>query len=244
MGFTVDLMNIATKFTPPTITSELDHFATTTSGVAVTSTTASFTPENNCLLVMFVGAINSTNDISSGMSVSGGGLTWTRRRISSQSGLYSFTFEIWTAPVTTAASMTVTISHAATSGTDPARIAAQIFSVTTYRVEDPVGAGFIGQQATTGAGSGTLSADPSWFSVVIAGRYWLDASSADTAATPGTGWTELYDHSTGPGGYGCLQTQWRGKSTSTSVDWDDVAVNGSAALGNCFLGGIEIKPET
>ena len=75
--------------------------------------TSSFTPANNSLLVAKFNCITLNAQLSA-VSIAGGGLTWTKRietkpDTSNGTNAYSYAV-IWTAPVTTGASMTVTVS--------------------------------------------------------------------------------------------------------------------------------------
>lgn len=69
-------------------------------GNSSTVTTASFTPPSGSLLVAAVVASSADDPV-----VSGGGLTWTRRVRNLDGGC-----ELWTAPVVTGASMTVSVA--------------------------------------------------------------------------------------------------------------------------------------
>src|SRR5688572_27167093 len=97
--------------------SRTDHInsevSDTSGGFSVAS--AAFTPPDNSLLVAVVGCI--FNDSLATTTVSGGGLTWTQRVASSAAGDggYNWRVEIWTAPVATGASMTVTNANASTA---------------------------------------------------------------------------------------------------------------------------------
>jgi hypothetical protein len=71
-------------------------------------------------------------------------------------------------------------------------------------------------------GSMTLSAAPTTDDFTVACRILFPTGSTDPSATPGSGWAESYD-TTGTGGYGGFETQWRPDgSTSATVVWVDV----------------------
>lgn len=192
-----------------------------------THVSGSFTPPNNSLLVAVYSKVGNGTYGSSVSSVSGGGLTWTKRLsvgpMYSNGGSppdYYLISEIWTAPVTTGSSMTVSASDGYASG-DQSYIL-QVVGYTAYDSSSPTGASVTRENlADTGALSITLSASPANTSEVIAGRARVDHSGYNTSATPGVGWTEIYDVSRG-GGYNDLQTQARSGSTSTTVAWVDV----------------------
>lgn len=199
-------------------------------------TTASFTPTNNSLLVAaHIGQMVSDTeaDISGRMSISGGGLTWTRqvfRNSVSGGGAWDTCISIFTAPVATGASMTVTatINTSSPSARDQYRNMLQVFEVLDS-------ARTFGTTAE-GNGSGgsnqsiTLSANTTTSSLVVASIACDDAAGA---ATPGSSWTEIREGSVG--GYG-MQTQYRLNASNTNVDWASV----TASFG-WIAGAIEIK---
>lgn len=210
--------------------SRTDHInskvSTTGTGNAVS---ASFTPPDNSLLVAVINPMchsSAGNVATANSSVSGGSLTWTKR-VSIDSGALGFSYshclEIWTAPVTTGGSMTVT--HANTldcDGADGRKTAFQIFSYTGYDTGTPTGALITGSALSDPTGALTLSGAPSTSSVVIASRSFQPDAASDVTATPGDGWTEIYDNASGAVGFSCLETQERTGSTSDSVAWTDI----------------------
>lgn len=185
-------------------------------------TTSAFTPENNSLLVAVVavmqdgGAQDPSDDIVISDSET---LSWTRRVNAGNTSSWSIGAAIFTAPVVTAASMTITVDLGALNahGYD-----VHVFSFTNYDTSTPTGATASGNTGTDGAASITLSGSPASTSQVI-GMVVADPNTA-TSILHGTGWTELYDYSNG--GLGS-ETEARGSSTSTSVGWDDVGVGGT-----------------
>ncbi|MEU6725459.1 hypothetical protein ABZ917_17265 [Nonomuraea wenchangensis] len=113
-------------------------------GEITSVTTASFTrPAAGSLLVAITGATSETAP-----TVSGGGLTWTRRVQRTGSDCFA---EIWTAPVTGSGSMTVTLGNLTAVGDFlPAAVGAiKVVSVAGQHPTNPIG--------TTG--SGTSSAN-------------------------------------------------------------------------------------
>ena len=88
-------------------------------------TSASFTPNNNSLLVAVGFGITTANGGMRGTDLTitdSAGLTWTSRAATTASPSWSYGIRIWTAPVTTGTSMTVSIDAGA-------------FSMEFYRLE-------------------------------------------------------------------------------------------------------------
>lgn len=182
------------------------------------SPTGSFTPPNNSLLVVVFDTVGYGSEAPN-IVPSGGSLTFTKQIdifnfMSGGPPNYWMQTRVFTAPVATGASMTLTVSSDSTL--------VHVFAYTNYDTSDPTGA-FVERQnpADTGALSLTLSGAPATTSEVLAGRSRVDYGGYNTTATPGSGWNELYDAQAG-GGYQDLQTQYRGDSTSTTVAWSDV----------------------
>jgi hypothetical protein len=203
-------------------------------------TTGAFTPADNSLLVCIVGCF--PNDGSSSPEpvftiTDSQSLTWTKRT-SSCGGItgtgYGLGMAIYTAPVTTGASMTITVD----AGTRVViEWAVHVLCYTGYDTGSPVGA--TAEDDTTkwtdGAAALTLSGSPASSSEVVAS--FLRAMNADSSVTPDGGWSEQYDvHVQFASGQ---QTQTRTGSTSTSVDWTDIAVTAAVAIS--IAAAIEIK---
>jgi hypothetical protein len=154
--------------------------------------TASFTPRNNSLLVAVVGG--AAEDGVPTVTVTGGGLTWTRRvNVNNNSSNFPswHTFsEIWTAPVTTGVAMTGTLS--VNRFTDGKFMV--VYQYTGHDSASPFGATATGfRDDATGRWSMNLSATPAVTSDVIATvaiNNW-DGTGSDNVSY-GTGWTELY----------------------------------------------------
>lgn len=188
---------------------------------------STFTPSNNSLLVAILMAEASTAAISTdAWSGAGGGLTWTRRRHTSNGGAFSCALEFFTAPVTTGASMTVTLSHAATGGDFWGCL--QVVEYTGHNVSSPIGAVAVGaHDLLQGAVAISLDTGPSTTSTVIAARGFAVDGGGSTTATPGIEWSEIYDTSIAAA-MG-LQCQDRSGSTSNAVNWDDVDTSGDTS---------------
>lgn len=202
-------------------------------------TTASFTPNNSSLLCVAAiggGASTSLANWAPTIADSLGTLTWTQR-ISVTRTLTGWTYgtRIWTAPITTGASMTVTIDH----GSEKIdALCVSVIDATGYDTSTPIGATASSNNIADGASSITLSASPASDSLVIA---WLDVemNTSGHATTPGTGWTELQDFGNATT-LGYLQSQERTGSTSTTVAWGDTHTGAGSFFG-ASGGALEIK---
>lgn len=207
-------------------------------------TTGAFTPSNNSLLVVGVGMQQEggTTEVSANMTISdSAGLTWTRRVNygSANTGGFNGQAVIWTAPVATGASMTLTLD----CGSDNAN--SYYVSAVDYTGYDTVSSiGSTGQNQQNSGISGppspascTLGANPATSSEVFA---FCAAGCTDGSFTPGAGWTEVHETGSPGGGYGSAQSQVRAGSTSTSVDWDSVRATGTA-LFNWVAVAIEVR---
>lgn len=206
-------------------------------------TSNSFTPSSSSLLVVAGGFIEnaSTTDPTTSFVISDSGShTWTQRvaQVVSPTSFPSLV-KIWTAPITTGASTTITLG---TSGRTAAFYACSVVCYTGYDTGTPVGA-----TGTNSKGSGftgppdpisiTLSGAPATTSEVF-GALCVDRDVAD--ATPGSAFTEIDDLMNTAGPWGGLETEVRTASASTTVDW----VNARGASGNIFnlvCGAIEIR---
>ena len=210
-------------------------------------TTSAFTPPNNSLLVVCgVGMVNGTPsaDPSGSFTMTGGGWTYTSRvSTGTNIGLDEFDvgIVIWTAPVTTGASMTLQIDAGATNMNFFA-IAAVAY--TGYDTSSPVGGtgSHIAGDGNPGSGDGaqsfTLSATPATTSEVFAGLI-IDHEGIGT--TPGSDFTEIYELQVG--GSGGLQAQIRTNSASTTVGWVDVHTGTGSTYKNAGA-AIEIEADT
>lgn len=155
-----------------------------------TTVTGSFTPPNNSLLVVGVCGLNSIQDTnSSNFTVSGGGLTWTSRLFSnSVNGGNHQWVGVYTAPVTTGVSMTVT----ATASSGAYDVVVAVVAYTGYDTSTPIGV--TGSNSWDAAQSGTLtynlSGTPAGTSEVIA---LYNALTPTSTMAAGTGWTNQYN---------------------------------------------------
>lgn len=181
-------------------------------GFNVTSiATAAFTPANNSLLV--VQACLQSSSFAS-LTISGGSLTWTLQKSSglSTDGFGHENF-IWTAPVGTGASMTVTVSGMAAGGEGVVDTA----YYTEYDTGTPVGATAAGAQAASGSPFNiTLSGAPALTSEVI-GCASGDTSGGASIIGVGSGFTTQF-HTNNANDIDSL-SETRIGSTSTTVGW-------------------------
>jgi hypothetical protein len=208
-------------------------------------TSSSFTPTNGSFLVAVYGGLcMGANHTESDISVSGGGLTWTKQVYEErlEGGWIAFV-SIWTAHVGTGASMTV--AAASSEAVDSYQGAyLTVTEYTGHELANPTGAFITGERTgTAGSWTLTLNRPPSANSEIIAG-ITLDnwATQADFIDT-GTGWTAILD-STGPINgelYGHVQVRPAG-STSTDVLWDDAATNGGTFIS--IAAALEIREAT
>ncbi|MGH9251406.1 MAG: hypothetical protein ACRD0W_18065 [Acidimicrobiales bacterium] len=197
--------------------------------------TSSFTPPNDSLLVVCVSMmrVSDSNDPSGAITCTGGGLTFTSRLAFGSSGqVFALGLRIFTAPVATGASMTIT---AGSGGIDTQHYAVSALGYTGYDTGTPTGTTGTDFEALSPDDSQSfdLSAAPASSSEVDA--FWeLDKDAAGT--TPGTGWTEISDLQTGTSGG--QQTEVRTGSTSTTVSLVDTNTGGS--IFKFIAGAIEI----
>lgn len=207
-------------------------------------TTGSFKPPDNCLLEIDVFWLTNggTSDDSANITITdslGSHLVYNVRANIGDPNYYASAMAKITAPVTTGATMTVTV---ASSNLPWVGANVDIVAYNNYNTGSPVGA--TASSITlppTGAGSLTLSSAPAAGSEVNA-SIWVKLNSVGTGViVKGSGWTELYNDSQGTN-YGlAYQTQVRSASTSTNVPWADTD-NAGAVAGSHPIGlAIEIK---
>ena len=203
-------------------------------------TTASFTPSDNSLLLVGVAAQQhqAGGDFSGTLTIADSvGLTWTSRKAVGAGTDFGTAARIWTAPVTSGTSMTVTVDCGAI---DIAWYMVTAVDYTGHNTGSPVGA--TGSLAkTSGFGTPevatiTLDAAPASSSEVF-GTIAAD-KGAPQAIVHGTGTTELFDLANTDWGDG--QSQVRSGSTSTSFVWDDVR-NTASALFDYAAVAVEVK---
>lgn len=205
----------------------------TSSGSPPSGTSTAFTPANSSLLVV-VGSIQGVNATPGTMSISDslGTLTWTARvgpTTPTASGDYYGRIACWTAPVTTGASMTVTVASSETTSGDDAHTNIVVLCYEGYNTGSPVG-GIISDNTTDDdARTITLSAAPATGDETVAFRM-RGGGLAAGGATPGSGWTEVADLNSAGAGYNDLQVMVRTGSTSDQVTWDDLNTGGGTSI--------------
>lgn len=208
-------------------------------------TTSSFTPPSNSLLVVaeaYVENSGSTTDPASALTISGGGWTYSSpASISSSPTSFPTTVKIWTAPVGTAASMTLTLGA---GGRSASFYAVSVVAYTGYDTGTSTGAVASGQQ--NGGFSGpptpasiTLGAAPSSTSEVFAAVAMDKTVLGVTPGSSPTVWTEVHDNMENTD-WGGLETEIRSGNASTSVSWDDLR-SGGGALFNFAAAAVEIR---
>jgi hypothetical protein len=151
--------------------------------------TAAFTPANDSLLVAFCFKTGTTTT----PVASGGSLTWTVRATMNwtDDDAAAARASIYTAPVTTGASMQV---QSSSSGDEGSGGFLQVFQVTGHNVATPV------RQVDTGGSSGSSTAPTANFaSALLSTSAYMAAymrnGSNDPGSTPPTNWTEVSDGS-------------------------------------------------
>jgi hypothetical protein len=160
--------------------------------------TGSFTPSDNSLLVAIVtGGLEYCYpaSVQASITLAGGGLTWTLRAAvptNDSGGQADNMCLIYTAPVTTGASMTVSVDR----GSDQFwPVAIHVIDYTGYNVSTPIGLVSTGVSAynenTTALSPMTISlggTSESTSEILAVG--W--ANHTTTAIATGSGWTQLY----------------------------------------------------
>jgi hypothetical protein len=206
------------------------------------ATTVAFTPPNNSLLVAYVSVTSfdgpPVDARGDDMTITdSAGLTWTRVI---DSGALSPTWDygaaIFTAPVTTGVSMTVTRFDA-----NVQYGWMSVYAYTGFDAADPVGATAYGTTTpATGAGSITLDAAPVATSDVLAFSSVSLGSGSWGLATPASGWITIAE--TGFDTWHDWHSQSRTGSTSASVNWDDLSSNGFTE--SAIMLAVEIREAT
>jgi hypothetical protein len=127
----------------------------TDTGASSAATSASFAPSNNSLLLVAYYSIVGVADQTAldSVSISGGSLTWTpQASVVGRQNDYQSAVKLWTALVTTGASMTAAVSGG--SGFETVGV----FQATGHNTSTPIGAiATSGTQDITGSHSYSLS---------------------------------------------------------------------------------------
>jgi len=159
-------------------------------------TSASFTPADNSLLVVMM-SVDTDSYNTSNITISDTqSLTWTKQVENHYTdGVYHATTVIWTAPVTTGASMTITVGSGATGTDADGAMAYQVM-----QAYNNSGSGSIDavQDASTGGTSGRSGALTVSFSAnVTVGNVVFNTGVSDDdptgTITPTSSWDDLYN---------------------------------------------------
>lgn len=198
-----------------------------------TGTSASFTPPNNCLLVVAVGCDTAAGS-SPTITYSGGGWTWTERVYRGDAEGTAGVVSLATAPVTTGASMTVTITvnNMGVSHTSDISGSAKVWVVTGQNAS-PIGASAENSATTnnwTPAGPTTTAANSIVFG---AGGDWNALGSPTSSDLTEDAFTNSYY--SGLHGYKTVAS-----AGATTINYD--AAGASAADWNMVA--LEIKEAT
>lgn len=190
--------------------------------------TASITPSSGNFLAVFVLVQpNSSADVASATTISGGSLTYTARATQGLPGTGSTTQAVcFTSTAAGGSAFTLTFDCGANNIFWYKWF---VYEVAGGAVAAPTAATATGTLGTgssnsvDGADSITLSAAPASSSVVVA-AIGVDAETdATNGASPDTGWTEDGQVVPTAGSFdGYAQAMQRGGSTSTAVSWADV----------------------
>ncbi len=189
--------------------------------------TSSFTPENDSLLLVFVMAQDVNNNLrDSNFTISDSeGLTWTGHVGAYDDGVTSSytaaAIKAFTAQVSTAASMTVTVDA---GSRDVAQYSVFVLNISAINSSDPIGGvDGVGDEVISASPiSLTLDATPSDSSLLVGAAFGIHAS---TAITKGANWVSLYDPSLGSTANIEAHIQRRLSTTSDAVDWASFTCN-------------------
>jgi hypothetical protein len=189
--------------------------------------TPNFTPANNALLVAAVRCgTDAPGSGDAGFVTTGGGWTWTKRvgRTITFDATNGLIHQIWTAPVTTGASMAVTSTH---TGINSYAFGIDVYAYTGYDTVTPVGGTASGDNTGTSQ-SLTLSAAPDSLDDVLAfiNVTANNGNGSDASATPGSSFLELFETNS-PDSFEKWQTQARTGSVSDAVSWTTASSAGS-----------------
>jgi hypothetical protein len=202
--------------------------------------TGSFTPPDNSLLVAVVLFSNESDaNGDTGYVLTGGSLTWTKRASLNHSFSTDncYNVQIWTAPVSTGASMALTLTH-----TGIGSYSGYIFpyAYEGYDTGSPVGATGVDTDAT-GTNTLTLSAAPASDSEVIGGIVVItsNGNGSDATIAASASFTEIAEQYV-TDSFAKTQAQSRTGSTSDQVEWT-TTTSASSPFNTRVFGAIEVK---
>jgi hypothetical protein len=172
-------------------------------------------PPDASLIVVALGSMQNggSGSHAASLTISGGGLTWTKAVQIGGSGAWNVASTIWTAPFTSGAAFDITLDC---GSVDIYRYQGGVYYLTGYNTGTPTGATASDASLSVNQ-SMTLSGTPASTSQVI-GVIAVDTSS--DPIDPGSGWTELHEVGA-PDDNLVTETQHRGGSTSTTVAWQN-----------------------
>jgi len=201
---------------------------------STTIVTGSFTPNNNSLLVAIVLQAGTNDDPT---SVAGGSLTWTKRA-EADNDLNDWYGKAWiyTAPVVTGASMTVT----ATMGSEPERgFNLLVAEIQGHDVDDPI---IDTLEFWENAARNNIPNDytddfvetPTTNDMLLAVGFCEFDTATNSNVTGGYNWTEIYSKSARSLGANDNQEyilQYRTNTTDTTVNFFDISSPNDFATG-------------
>ena len=217
-----------------------------TSATSSLLTTASFTPPNASLLVVVASSLVPNGRTAPAViSNTGTALTWTKQKeqiVTNSGSAWQANVEIWTAPVGTAAAMTVQIQFNQTA-TDPGGYyQVRVLSFTGYDSVSPVAQvyGTGGTAGRTGAFTATWPTAPNVNNYIVTASADNDSGSAATGnLAPGPDFTQI-DVVAASAGFFQTLSQYRTNSTSTTVSMNNFTTVGAFAWS---IAGIEIRAQ-
>lgn len=175
---------------------------------------------------------------ASALTCTSSGLTFTKQLNPHQLSVDKADAALLTAPHSAGGSTTINISS---GGLSCYGLMYAVYEVTGHDPATPFGAtASVADNTTDGAKTITLSGAPKTTSTVIAGIYG-DANAGTNSVDVGSGWTEDGEVDSSASNFGVMQFQRRASSTSTSVDWADVAPAGAPAVFSVAAVAIEIN---
>ena len=198
------------------------------------TTTPAFTPPNNSLLVVAVGAIDNGGSgvVPGDLTITdtlGTPLTYTQRVVGTRATRWPAGVRVWTAPVVTGASMQLVADCGANTIHD---YIVWAFAYTGHDTVNPVGATASGSEETgIGSFSMNLSAAPASGSEVLAFGALTQNSGGDYGPTAGSGWTS-FGTPVGLAGWVAFHAQRRTGSTAQAVAWSDMSGTQYGAVNN------------
>lgn len=224
------------------MTISLTNLLGTQANIGGTSyTSGSFTTVNSSLLVVGWMPADQTSSYTSGqytISNSGTALTWTQQKFQNSIGNgFAGAVYIWTAPVTTGASTTVTLTVG--SGTI-GNFAISVDSVTGHNTSTPIGA--TGSNDNSGSGSlsnitFSLSGSPATTSAIYSITSTV-INNTSTGVTVGSGWTSLYSFGDSSKAEG---SEYITGTSSATVTWANVAAGDTPGGFGSAQAAIEIQ---